>query len=477
MGNTLLCVLALFCGDAVLESPAFTVFEGDSVIMRCKHRNPSNDMEAAFFKDGSRVENHQSRGAEMTIHSVSKSDEGNYTCEFGDRAESEATELRVEGYVCRAGRGDPVYYTLYSEPKFVWSGDYHSAASLTVSPDRTQHFSREPVSLSCEGNSTEWRVRRFSEFGRTTHCSSSSSSWGTMTGSRCNMNSHWQSGVYWCESETGQFSNAVNMTKQDGDIILVSPVHPVTEGDSVTLGCKLRTEKVPYNVDFYKNDKLIQNVTGGELTISAVSKSDEGFYKCKGKKSQDQQSLTSPESWMSVKSAPRLEGSSPFPVLLIVGPVCGVLLILLLLLFLCLYRKSKDSCFMRSQSSSRGPATDHMINQDETQLKEYAPPLHGDAVLYESIKGFEEPEHGESNDVTYSVVELKNIAKKGKKTEEPEESAVYSDVKIRSATDDNVMYAQVNSHSKAKKDKGKSRPVAADETVYSEVKPGKALDQ
>nr|XP_033466033.1 low affinity immunoglobulin gamma Fc region receptor II-like [Epinephelus lanceolatus] len=251
------------------------------------------------------------------------------------------------------------------------------------------------------------------------------------------MDRYWQSGVYWCESETGQFSNAVNITIQYGDIILVSPVHPVTEGDSVTLGCKLRTEKVPYNVDFYKNDKLIQNVTGGELTISAVSKSDEGFYKCKGKDSpQGLQSLTSPESWMSVKSAPRLEGSSSFPVLLIVGPVCGVLLILLLLLFLYLYRKSKDSCFMRSQSSSRGPATDHMINQDETQLKEYAPPL-----------------HGESNDVTYSVVELKNITKKGNKKEKPEENAVYSDVKIRSATDDNVMYAQVNFHSKAKRDK------------------------
>uniref|UniRef100_A0A674C7V3 Ig-like domain-containing protein n=1 Tax=Salmo trutta TaxID=8032 RepID=A0A674C7V3_SALTR len=26
------------------------------------------------------------------------------------------------GYVCRAGRGDPVYNTLYSEPQFLWSG-------------------------------------------------------------------------------------------------------------------------------------------------------------------------------------------------------------------------------------------------------------------------------------------------------------------------------------------------------------------
>ncbi|XP_049923181.1 Fc receptor-like protein 5 isoform X9 [Epinephelus moara] len=440
---------------------------GASVTLNCSVEHPSAGWRFFWYKAVPKLSDN-SYSYELIPGSIHGTEQDSYIVDG---------QTHTAGYVCRAGRRDPVYYTHYSEPKFVWSGDSHSAASLTVNPDRMQHFSREPVSLSCEGNSTEWRVNRFSEFGRMTHCSSSSS-WGTMTGSRCNMDRYWQSGVYWCESETGQFSNAVNITKQDGDIILVSPVHPVTEGDSVTLGCKLRTEKVPYNVDFYKNDKLIQNVTGGELTISAVSKSDEGFYKCTGKKSpQGRQSLRSPESWMSVKSASRHEQSPPFPVLLIVGPVCGVLLILLLLLFVCLYRKSKDSCFVRSQSSSRGPATDHMINQDETQLKEYAPPLHGDAVLYESIKGFEEPEHGESSDVTYSVVELKNIAKKGNKKEEPEESAVYSDVKIRSATDNNVMYAQVNSHSKAKKDKGKSRPAAADETVYSEVKPGKALDQ
>ena len=25
------------------------------------------------------------------------------------------------GYVCKAGRGDPVHYTRYSEPQFIWS--------------------------------------------------------------------------------------------------------------------------------------------------------------------------------------------------------------------------------------------------------------------------------------------------------------------------------------------------------------------
>ncbi|XP_047425170.1 high affinity immunoglobulin gamma Fc receptor I-like [Mugil cephalus] len=168
--------------------------------------------------------------------------------------------------------------------------DFHSSASLTVNPDRVQHFTSDSVSLSCEGNSTEWRVRRFTDDGVLSHCST----WGTMTGSTCNVNRLRNSNaVYWCESESA-FSNAVNITGQNKDIILVSPVHPVTEGDSVSLGCKLKTQNVLSTVFFYHNDKLIQNDTREELNISAVSKSDEGFYKCQSSGKQ------SPQSWVAV---------------------------------------------------------------------------------------------------------------------------------------------------------------------------------
>uniref|UniRef100_A0A669CQW1 Ig-like domain-containing protein n=1 Tax=Oreochromis niloticus TaxID=8128 RepID=A0A669CQW1_ORENI len=168
--------------------------------------------------------------------------------------------------------------------------DVHSAASLTVSPDRVQHFTS--VSLTCEGNFTEWRVRKFSEDGRLY------SDCRRMTGSTCNINtSKSDTGVYWCESGSGEFSSAVNITVQnDGNgPILVSPVHPVTEGAFVSLSCSLKTQKILSNVFFYHNDKLIQNDTRGELKISAVSKSDEGFYKCQ------YSGRESAQSWMSVK--------------------------------------------------------------------------------------------------------------------------------------------------------------------------------
>uniref|UniRef100_A0A3P8RGV5 Ig-like domain-containing protein n=1 Tax=Astatotilapia calliptera TaxID=8154 RepID=A0A3P8RGV5_ASTCA len=240
-------------------------------------------------------------------------------------------QTHTAGYVCRAGRGDPEYHTDHSRPKFVWSADVHSAASLTVSPDRVQHFTSDSVSLTCEGNVPEWRVRKFSEDGRLSDCR-------RMTGSTCDINtSKSDTAVYWCESGSGEFSSAVNITVQnDGDgPILVSPVHPVTEGASVSLSCSLRTQKILSNVFFYHNDKLLQNDPRGELKISAVSKSDEGFYKCQ------YSGRESAQSWMSVK------GDSSSPVWFIVRLVCGasLIIILLLLLYRCTTTNSETFSF------------------------------------------------------------------------------------------------------------------------------------
>ncbi|XP_031648950.1 uncharacterized protein LOC116354067 [Oncorhynchus kisutch] len=117
------------------------------------------------------------------------------------------------GYVCRAGRGDPVYYTLYSEPQFLWSGDLQPSVSLRISPNTTQHFRSMSLSLSCElkGNSTGWRLMRYTERGVESGCVSN---WGSITGSTCIIRSTYtgDSGVYWCESGSGENINAVNIT-------------------------------------------------------------------------------------------------------------------------------------------------------------------------------------------------------------------------------------------------------------------------
>ncbi|XP_019120232.2 Fc receptor-like protein 5 isoform X6 [Larimichthys crocea] len=431
---------------------------GDSVTLNCEVEHPSAGWRFYWYKTVPKLPDY-SYSLELLPVSSNGTEQDSYIVHG---------QTGTARYVCRAERGDPVYYTQYSEPKFVWSRDFHSSASLTVSPDRVQHFTSDSVSLNCEGNSTEWRVRGLTGNRYLSYCSY----WGTMTGSTCNMYSSWQSdGVFWCESGSGEFSNAVNISLQDINIILVSPVHPVTEGDPVSLSCKLRTGIFDSNVFFYRNDELIQNDTRKERNISAVSKSDEGFYKCQYSEEE------SPQSWMSVKAVSRPESSS-FPVGLIVGLVCGTILLLLILLFLLYcYRSSKDSrCISQSERTIQGSDTNQVLNQNEAQGAVYSTLLHGGPVAYESIKGTEDTENvaGGSQDVTYSLIELKNIKKKGKQ-HGPEESTVYSDVKTRTA-DDNLMYAQVNHHNKgkAKKTKGIPHP-APTEAVYSEVKPGTSL--
>ncbi|KAF3837309.1 hypothetical protein F7725_004773 [Dissostichus mawsoni] len=113
-------------------------------------------------------------------------------------------KMSLSKFVCSGG----ILHVL-NVPSFCVS-DINSAASLTVSPDSVQHFTKTPVSLSCEGNSTEWRVRMFSKPDYLYHCSIL----GTMIGSTCTITSYRFSGVFWCESETGQFSNAVNITME-----------------------------------------------------------------------------------------------------------------------------------------------------------------------------------------------------------------------------------------------------------------------
>ncbi|KAM4564952.1 uncharacterized protein V3H82_014043, partial [Fundulus diaphanus] len=365
-------------------------------------------------------------------------------------------QTHTAGYVCRAGRGEPVFYTDYSEPKFVWSADPHPAASLSVSPDRVQHFNFDSVTLSCEGNSTEWRVRRFKEKGRLSDCSYR----GKLHRSTCSLKLYWYgSGVFWCESGSAEFSNAANITVQNNDgPILVSPVHPVTEGDPVTLSCRDKQPKLLSKVFFYHNDKLLHNDSREELKISAVSKSHEGFYKCQhsGKES--------PQSWMAVRVAVSRPFSSAVP--LIIGPIVGIILIILLLLF-CLFRRSKGLCCIRSkvpESNSLSPTT------NQTESHEYRFLFHGTDEVYESVNSAEADGNAvdESRDGAYTLIEIKSFGKDRRECR-PDEAAFYTEVKT-GAEDFAPMYAEIDPEKEVKEEyTGKSSPAAADEAVYSEI--------
>uniref|UniRef100_A0A9J8B686 Ig-like domain-containing protein n=1 Tax=Cyprinus carpio carpio TaxID=630221 RepID=A0A9J8B686_CYPCA len=221
-------------------------------------------------------------------------------------------------------------------------GSVSPLVSLIISPSRTQHFTSVSLSLSCEdqSNSDRWRVRRYTESEQWEDCSSR---WASQTGSTCTISSTITSdtGVYSCQSESGENYHPVNITVHSG-VILESPVHPVTEGDTLTLCCLYQNTSSVLRADFYKDGSLIQNQTT-EMILSTVSKSHEGFYYCKHSERGE-----SPKSWISCLcvcfSASHSESQiSVLHTLSSVLAVCPYLLVTVVLIFKC--------CRMRDEMS------------------------------------------------------------------------------------------------------------------------------
>ncbi|XP_047668872.1 carcinoembryonic antigen-related cell adhesion molecule 5-like [Tachysurus fulvidraco] len=224
-------------------------------------------------------------------------------------------------YKCRAGRGNPDYYTVYSDVLWVNVIGESSPVSLIIRPSRTQHFNADSLSLSCgdQSDSTGWTVRRYTQSETSSDCSS-------VPGSTCNISSLSTShtGVYWCQSESGGRSNSVNITVHNGDVILDSPVQPVIERHRLILRCLNRSKLSESRVYFYKTDSILQNQTTGEMIISSVSKSDEGFYHCKHPERGE-----SPKSWVSVRN-----GKAPTSVLKLLSSVATASLYVLVTIIL-----------------------------------------------------------------------------------------------------------------------------------------------
>ncbi|XP_072543933.1 Fc receptor-like protein 5 [Salminus brasiliensis] len=273
--------------QAVLSvSPQSWLTEGDSVTLSCEVRGSSTGWTSSWYRDNNELLSDSRRGSG-----------GSYTL-------SPAALHHTGVYMCRAERGDPAYHTQYSNAQPLWITATSPPASLIINPSRSQHFTADSLSLSCEGqsNSTGWRVRRYTHSERVSDCSSG---WGSVTGSTCNISSLSSShtGVYWCESESKGSRNPVNITVHSGAVILDSPVHPVTKGDSLTLRCLYhRTKPSNLTADFYKDGSLLQTQTTGEMTIRTVSKSVEGLYHCKLPEKGE-----SPQSWISVRVRPKPE--------------------------------------------------------------------------------------------------------------------------------------------------------------------------
>ncbi|XP_073669847.1 leukocyte immunoglobulin-like receptor subfamily A member 3 [Paramisgurnus dabryanus] len=328
-------------------SPQQWLTEGDSVTLMCEVINSSTGWIFSWFT----VQSLSSVNEDVDYELVSNSSGGSK----GIYTVSSVTVKHTGVYMCRAERGDPVYHTEYSNTKILWITGVSPSVSLIIRPNRSQHFSSESLSLSCEDHSksTGWTVRRYTD--KLKPCSSSDwrSSGTTSTCTIRPLNTS-DTGVYWCQSESGEKLHPVNISVHN-DVILDSPVHPVTEGDPLTLRCLYQYKNSSnLTAEFYKDGSVVQNQTTGDMMIiPTVSKSHEGFYYCKHPERGE-----SPKSWISVRASQMKTRS--FNVITFLLAVCPYLLATVVLVFKC-YR-------LRVPRSSVEDQLQYAVREDETSI-------------------------------------------------------------------------------------------------------------
>ncbi|XP_054881459.1 Fc receptor-like protein 5, partial [Poeciliopsis prolifica] len=77
--------ISVLKGSVILQSPVLPVMEGDNVTLSCRARNPTHNLPAAFYKDGSFIGD--GSAGSMTLLHVSSSDEGLYKCSISGSGE------------------------------------------------------------------------------------------------------------------------------------------------------------------------------------------------------------------------------------------------------------------------------------------------------------------------------------------------------------------------------------------------------
>ncbi|XP_062301370.1 Fc receptor-like protein 5 [Scomber scombrus] len=85
--------ITVTAGSVVLESPVLPVMEGEAVTLHCRIKTTSSNITADFYKDDIFIKT-ESTG-NMTIQSVSKSNEGLYKCNISGAGESPESRLAV----------------------------------------------------------------------------------------------------------------------------------------------------------------------------------------------------------------------------------------------------------------------------------------------------------------------------------------------------------------------------------------------
>ncbi|XP_053537662.1 low affinity immunoglobulin gamma Fc region receptor II [Ictalurus punctatus] len=421
--------------------------EGDSVTLGCEVTDSSTDWTFSWYREILYRDNdgHMNYNV-VPLSDSSRESGGSYTL-------SPAALNHTGVYICSAAREERTFHTEFSLRQPLWITGKSPPVSLIINPSRTQHFTRDSLSLSCEDQSKSagWTVRRYTHSERVSDCSQG----GSVIGSTCKISSlsTFYTGVYWCESESGENSNPVNITVHGessyGDVILESPVHAVTEGHPLTLRCLYRyTKSSNLRADFYKDGSVLQTQTTGEMIIHSVSKSDEGFYHCKHPERGE-----SPKSWVSVRGSGSRSsaGTVGVAVGLSLAAFFIILLILMILLWFCKIKKENQTS---EQNQSRSGAEDSHSGHTPLQAE-------GNANICTTVDQADASGTGEaaaeSREDTYAEVTEKNKAKGN------------NDVDAEPSGSD-VTYSELVIKPQKKSMRIKEKASVGADTVYSELK-------
>ncbi|KAK3518309.1 hypothetical protein QTP86_020982 [Hemibagrus guttatus] len=187
-------------------------------------------------------------------------------------------------YRCRAGRGNPVYYTHYSDALWVIVTESPKAV-MTIKPDR-HVFRGETVTVRCEiqgGGDTEWtyswykndyklyREHKTQEFSLSSVRNEDSGNY-TCRG--------WRSS----DTQSSEISDAVTLTvsEKPKPILTSNREGDVLTGNSVTLYCTLKLQSAGWKFYWIKPTQSSETETESDsYIISSVRVSDGGQYRCR----------------------------------------------------------------------------------------------------------------------------------------------------------------------------------------------------
>ncbi|XP_059933182.1 Fc receptor-like protein 5 isoform X3 [Gadus macrocephalus] len=222
--------------------------------------------------------------------------------------------------------------------------------SLQISPSRTQFFKRESLTLCCGADERIMTNSKSACSHKSHECNI------TLAGVH-------HSGSYWCDSNSGELGEAVNITVTGGSVILKSPVHPVPEGTSVTLHClsqKLDVVKpINESCTFSRNGLLIGVGLTGEMSFAAVNRSHKGLYTCTFS------GVESPGSWLAVRATSSTESPPPTNHHLLLPLVyAGPPLLLMVLLGIV-----GGCCWRKSRKEAEEAASEDEVHADVVQNK------------------------------------------------------------------------------------------------------------